>query len=217
MSSLSTPISWSCAMRWSYSAKGWIGFFAPLRDGRQLLRRELVFTGLSEQEFADLFKESLREWQIDRVLSIVGNQEMFPSESSTGPTVSEALLKLGLPMRPGESDREAGWMRLRAWLQLLRRVGSPRFTPSLLIHPDCDYFIKTLEMLISDPTDPDDVIETVDEYPARAAAMWAMARPAPKAEQPKKPMSPNSWHVQIELDKHRWSRSSLGSDLNEQR
>ena len=208
---------WSGGLLWSFSSKGIIVLIAPMRDGRMLLRHELVFTGLSPEELAPIYRAKLREWQIASVSSLSADPEIFPKAHARGETVSESLRRLRLPVRKGDPDRLAGWMRLRAWLQLLPRQGSPRLTPSLIVHPDCVYTIRTLPVLVQDPANLDDVSAQIEEYPARALALWAMSRPAPLAEPVKPPPGPNTWGYHLKDVFAPPKKGILGSDLVDKR
>jgi hypothetical protein len=209
-------IVWSAGIFWSFSEKGCLLLFAPMRDGRVLLRHELTFSGLAPSEFGVLYKSRLKDWGITSVQYVTAQPELFPKPGAIGETLSESLWAAGIPIREGDPNRVAGFARVRAWLQLLPRMDTNRLSPSLVIHPDCTYTIRTLPALVKDTGDPDDVAKCVEEYPARALALWAMSRPAPKQEAPKEKPSPNSWGVQLQLNKVDGPKR-VGHDLHERR
>ena len=187
-----------------------------MRDGRQYCRHELTFTGLSPEEFGELYRERLKLWGIDKVQTIAAQPEIFPKTDASGETVSESLFRAKVPIRKGDPNRVAGWSRLRTWLQPVKREDTPRLSPSLLFHPDCVYTIRTLPTLIQDESDPDDLGKCVEEYPARALALWAMARPSPQAAPKKPPPGPGTWAYELELNRGQ-KRDILGADLVEKR
>jgi len=85
--------------------------------------------------------------------------------------------------------------------------------PSLLVHPDCRYFLRTFPTLVSDDKHPDDIKETPDEYPAAGLGFYAMSRPAPWTPEAKPAPGPGTWGH--ELRHHfRPARRYVGSNLS---
>ena len=174
-------IQWAGGMRWSYSAKAWLGLCASMSDGRVLVRHELTWKETApEQAVADLAL-ALGLAKIPRLVYLAGNVEMFPTGQESGPTDSETFSRAGFPMRRGTKDRINGWSRLRAWLQP-RKQADGKIAPSLIIHPACKVLLRTLPILVSDATEPDDIAETTDAYPAEGLMLFCMARPLPWQE-----------------------------------
>ncbi len=181
-------------MRWSHTEIGWMGFFRSLADGRVYLRHEITFKGLSPERAAKDITSKMREWKIERLTYIAAQPELWPKAGETGETVRETFSRAGLPMLRGSGDRRNRWSRLRSWLDMREwktgetdRDGKPTTfqSPSLLIHPECVRLIRTLPTLVADTSDPDDVDETPEEYPAAGVSFYAMSRPLPfQAEGP---------------------------------
>ncbi len=181
---------WAAGMRWSYSERAWVGLFRPMPDGRLLLRYEQTFYHRSPETAAAMFS-SFVEARKCLPAYIVGNAELFPKSGEHGETISETVAKAGMPLREGSGDRLALWSRLRSWLE--PRDWNGVKSPSLLIHADCKYLIRTLPTLVKSDTEPDDVDETPDEYPAMGVALFAMSRPSPwQRVEEKKPINPLS-------------------------
>lgn len=169
---------WIGAMRWSQTERGWFGAIASLPDGRALVRHEVTWRNTSPENAALDLKRKMREWQIPEFAYIVANAEIFPGPKSTGRTVSEKFVLTGLRMRQGDEDRINGWSDLRSWLE--PRVWPGHVTsPSLLIHRDCRRLLDTLPTLAADKHEPDDIVQTPDEYPASALRCYVMSRPKP--------------------------------------
>jgi len=168
-------------MRWSYSARAWLGVFESLPNGRTLCTRELTWLHKTPEDVA----EQIAALKLDYV---VAQPEIFPKSHERGETVSETLSRAGVPMRKGSSDRLACWSRLHSWLHV-RRWPDGTLGPALLIDASCKRLIRTLPSLVRDENEPDDVDETTDEYAAMGVAYYAMSRPSPweKIEVKKKP------------------------------
>ena len=168
---------WAAALRWSMSERAWCGFFRSLQDGRILCRYELTWVGKSPE----LAATNLKAFCSDRRIFpgyYVAQAAIFPKEREVGETVSETLSRAGLPMREGSKDRLACWARVRSWLEP-RVWPDGKTSPALIVHEDCKFLIETLPTLVKSETEPDDVAEVPDEYPAMGLALYAMSRPSP--------------------------------------
>jgi hypothetical protein len=169
-------ITWTAGLRWAINARAWLGYFAPLPGGRALLRYEQTFKYQSPAVAAKAIRAFCDEHKI--TLGVVTAQPaIFPKPKERGEFPSETFRRGGISVRPGHANRLAGWTRLRSWLDVSGDVDPP--ASALVIHPDCKVFLRTVPSLVADPLDPDDIVETIEEYPAMGAALWAMSRPAP--------------------------------------
>jgi hypothetical protein len=172
-------------MRWSYSARAWLGVFESLPNGRVLCARELTWLHKPPEAVAELLKPL-------KLSSVVAQPEIFPKADEIGETVSETLSRGGVPMQKGSSDRMACWSRLHSWLAIRDWPDGTR-GPALLIDASCKRLIRTLPSLVRKETEPDDVEETPDEYAAMGVALYAMSRPSPwQKVEVKKPLNPLS-------------------------
>ena len=186
------------AMHWSQSTRAWFGVFGTLPHGRALLRRELTWLGVSPEDAAKDIVAKCAEWKIE-LRSTMLDPKQFPQFDEPGETVSEIFRRGGVTVRRASKDRIASWSRLRSWLQVRDWPEGVR-GPALVIHADCPIFIRLLPTLIENPSDRDDVLETPDEYPARAASYFVMSRPMPLRE-----------------DKEPFPKGSLGYEVEEMR
>lgn len=223
-------ISYCAAMHWSYSARAWCGIFAGLSDGRVLLRHEITWLRVTPEDAAPDLKNKLSEFGIGipreaaklglpPLRYVVAQADIFPHERrSVGETISETFSRAGIPMRQADIDEINGWNRLRSWLRSREhedKTTNPptKFTgPSLVIHPDCKYFLRTFPTLVSDEKEPDLIVETTDAYPANAARYWAMSRPAPTVKAPPPPPPRDSAYWAIQKIRNAGGRERLGSD-----
>jgi hypothetical protein len=182
--------AWGAGMFWSQSAKGWLGFVATLSDNRLCLAYEMTFIRTSPEDAASQIKTVCRVQGIPLPI-IYAQPAIFPQADTHGETVSETFARAGVPMIAGDDDRINGLSRIRSWLQ--PRDGKP----SLVIHADCKYFLRTFPTLIEDPKEPDDIIETPDAYPAHGLRFFLMSRPAPHAPQPVIGPQPGTWGYEL--------------------
>jgi hypothetical protein len=186
-------ITWGAGMHWTGTERAWCGFFANLIDGRVLLRHEMTWRNEVPERaakdivlrlkvlgvippsaaFADTFKPTAR------FTGVVANPDLWPKDAKAyGQCVAETFSRAGVPMRKGNGDRVNGWSRTRSWLAP-QTWPNGSVSPALLIHPDCTIIVRSLPMLIANPKTPDDVLETVEEYPANGLRYYAMSRPVP--------------------------------------
>lgn len=188
-------MNWAGGMHWSQSARAWCGFFASLPRGPVLLRHELTWLGKPPELAAEEIKRALVTWGIvappDAKLAtpwphaftfLAANPKLWPlDDTEPGETISETFLIAGLPMIRGNDDRINGWSRVRSWLapRTWHFNGETFESPSLIVHPDCRYFLRAIPTLVMNPKEPDDVQESTEEFPVNGARYYAMARPMP--------------------------------------
>lgn len=165
-------------LHWSFTNRAWCGLFVPLSDQRVLIRHELTWIRTTPEMAAKELKAfcASKNYQLGYV---VADPHLFPKPKGLGETVSETFSRSGIPMLKGDADRINGWSRVRSWLQPATMLDGS-LSPSLLIHADCKYLIRTLPTLVSATENPDDVDETPDEYPAKGVLYYVMSRPMPK-------------------------------------
>jgi len=174
-------ITYRAGLHYVFAAKSWCGLFASLPDGRQLLRHELMFQRQSPEQCAKQIKAFLtpRRWDFQY---IVGNPELWPPAGATGPSAAEAFYQAGLPLIKGSADRVNGFQRIQDLLVVKDwpTTDGVLTSPTLLVHPDCRYFLRTFPMLVSKQDTPDEIEESPQLYPALGLMYWAMSRPMPR-------------------------------------
>lgn len=190
---------WGAGMHWTGSGTAWCGFFANLKDGRVLLRHELTW----RKEVPDVaardikaFVETLKSKALEKApnasfmfTGVVAQPSLWlKDKKAPGQSTAETFYRAGVIMRSGNDDRENGWSRVRSWMHVQKwkdvDFDPPVVfdSPGLLIHEDCRELLRCLPTLISDPKNPDDIVESVEEYPANGLRYYAMSRPTPSAD-----------------------------------
>jgi hypothetical protein len=175
-------VKWVGGMHWSESSRAWLGFFRTLTDGRVLCRHEMTWLRATPENAARDIKAFCRERTI-ALSFVVAQPALFPTKQSRGETVSETFSRNGVPMVKGDSDRINGWSRMRSWLHP-KPMADGTESPSLLIHADCTYLLRTLPVLVMNSDNPDDVDETPEEFPANGVRYFVMSRPMPNKTTP---------------------------------
>lgn len=185
-------LAWGGGMFWSESARGWLGLFASLSDGRIMLRHELTFTRTSPEDVSDRIVAMLKVRKIDQA-PIYAQPEIFPKKDARGETIAETFRMRGLAMYAGDDDLANGLSRTRSWLKCRPQAdGSSR--PSLIIHRDCAHAIRTMPTLVQMDGRPDEIDAALPEaYPSNGIRFYLMSRPSPAAimETPEPP--PGTW------------------------
>jgi hypothetical protein len=165
-------------MHWSESARGWLGLFASLSDGRMMLRHELTFRRTSPEDVADLVVRFCATRALTPPL-IFAQPDIFPKKDARGETIAGVFRGKGIPLCVGDDDLVNGLSRIRSWLKL-RTQADGRLAPSLVIHRDCTHAIRTLPTLVQVEGHPDEIDPLLQEaYPANGIRFYLMSRPMP--------------------------------------
>lgn len=178
-------IDWFRSMDWGYVNPGCFGWFGCLPDGIIYVRRDMKFveTGIPEvvERVFNIDRELglKKKHERSRVRYTVADTSIFgtyggATDSFKGETIDETFRKCGIPMIKADRDREGGWLRVRENLRL-----RPDGRPTLIIHPDCRYTIRTMAAAVSSPTNPEDVNTHLDDHAIDMLRYGLMSRPAP--------------------------------------
>lgn len=169
---------WFGSMFWAYSNPAWMGFFTPLEnDHRWIVRHEMTWhREIPENAAADIVK--FCQGKGIALSGVYLQPKLFPPKGEYGETVSETFRRGGVPVRPGSSDQAASLSRIRSWLTPIR-IGEDTKSPTLLVHADCDYLVRTLPTLEEDAENEEDIEVTPEAYPALAIGFFVMSRPMP--------------------------------------
>jgi hypothetical protein len=171
------------AMYWTFSEFAWVGFFHPMPNGSQwIVRHELTFTRRVPELAAEDILALSRRHRF-KLAPILAQPGIWPKPRDRGQFVPETFRRNGVTLRAGAGNTEASMGRLRSWLQPLRQVDGV-IAPTLLIHRDCDYLIRTLPGIEENPANREDMLVTPDSYPAQAVGFFVMSRPMPKRDAP---------------------------------
>jgi len=175
------------AMDWGYTSPGCWKAYAHVGDGHWHVLGEWKFKGLTPELVAAGIKERRTELGIGSVSYTVGDPSMF--SKSRGESIAETMSRHGVTLRPGDNERELGWMRLMAAYQT-----APDGVPWLTYEPTCTYSLRSIPALLADKNNPEDVDTKLDDHAADTDRYFAMSRPsftAPKKKEDDYP--PNSW------------------------
>jgi hypothetical protein len=95
-----------------------------------------------------------RPLQLSDLKRFVAGADVF-SKQSDGSTVASQYAKLGITLRPANTDR------INGWAELLRRFGDPAngFPATMFIHERCARLVECLPSLQHDPNRPEDVLK----------------------------------------------------------
>jgi hypothetical protein len=146
-------------------------------DHRWIVRHELTWhRQIPENAAADIVK--FCQGKSIHLSGVYLQPKLFPPKGEYGETISETFRRGGVSVRPGSSDREAALSRIRSWLTPIG-IGDDMKSPTLLIHADCDYLIRTLPTLEESTKNEEDIDESPEAFPALALGFFVMSRPMP--------------------------------------
>lgn len=175
------------AMDWGYTSPGCWKAYAPVGDNHWHVLGEWKFKQLTPEQVAAGILERRKELGIGKVSYTVGDPSMF--SKSRGDSIAETMSRHGVIIRPGNNERELGWMRLMAAYQ-----DAPDGIPWLTYEPTCTYSARSIPALLADKTNPEDVDTKLDDHAADTDRYWAMSRPSFSAPtRREEPPPPNSW------------------------
>ena len=176
-------VEWFRSMDWGYVQPGCVLWWACLPDGIFYIRHEFKFShatiDIVAQKIKDydeelgIHKTSMRYTVADPALKGVNVSVHSQAGEITGESMAESFSKEGIPLIMGRNDRYQGWTRVREMLKLREDQ-----RPSIVIHPDCKYLIRTLASAVSAKNDPEDVDTSIDDHAIDSLRYGAMSRPA---------------------------------------
>jgi len=199
-----TEIPWiECfrAVDWGYTENGCCGWYACLPDGRLLKFKEFVFKTTIAKNVAKAIKEMSRGIKIRYTIA---DPSMWMKGGAMGESIAETFAKAGVGLIQADNDRINGWQRLHHWL--IETAGQDD-TPLLRFYRHgCQYTIRTLPLMVSDPKRPGDIkSKAVEDHAADETRYAVMSRPAPSINKIRKIVIPGTigWEVKRILDKQR--------------
>jgi hypothetical protein len=101
------------------------------------------------------------------------------SRDKEGETRLDTFRHNGIIIREVMHDEAQGWSRVAELLGTF-----PDGRPMLTIAPSCVHLVRALTNAVSDPNDPELLMESTNDQPLRALRLGAMSRPAPKPFEP---------------------------------
>lgn len=196
-----------CSMDWGYSKPFSIGWWAVNNEGRMIRYRELY--GCEKEAVNKGVKKSALEvakeayaLSVTEGVSIMVADPAVWSKVDKGMSIAEKFESIGWKMIKANNDRINGKMQLH---QLLKQKGEDG-TPLLLVFDTCIDFIRTIPLLLSSKTHPEDIDTTLEDH------IYDETRYAIMSEYAKQPMKA------LEKQNGQWSftaqkRKSSGWDL----
>lgn len=170
-------LTWYRALDWGFHDPCVIGWFAALPDGHYHCMAELK---LKEHLITDVVAEVKA---MDKALGIptpisatrtYADPAVRQRGGQTGESILETFGKCGMPLTPSVNERQNGWMRVH---QLLKPA--PDGVPYLTFAPECKYLRRSLAGAMSDPKNPDDIDQSMDDHGLDMVRYFSMGRPAP--------------------------------------
>jgi hypothetical protein len=185
---LSTPIHGVIeAIDWGYTSPGCWKAYAPVGDGHWHVIGEWKFRQLTPEQVALGIQDRRAELGIGHTDYVVGDPSMFAKQR--GESIAETMGRHGVTIRPGDNERELGWMRLIAAYQ-----PAPDGVPWLTYEQTCAYSIRSIPALLADKNNPEDVDTKLDDHAADTDRYFVQSRPAFAARKVQDdPPKPNTW------------------------
>jgi len=172
-----SSVQWFRCMDWGYVNPGCVLWIACLPDGINYVRAEYKFSHTLVDDVSTEIHERTRDHDIQRVRYTIADPSLWKVTShDTGELISETFMKPPnrVPMVPGDNRRLSGWQRVRENLRI-RSDGNP----TLVIHPDCRYLIRSLSNAVSDKNNPEDIDTDIDDHALDTLRYGLMSRPSP--------------------------------------
>jgi len=165
-------------------------WWAILPSGALHIERELVKDQCLISEFArdmrlctkDLGIEETQDERYERLpfiaytVALEAQMRGKASKGDDGETRGDTFRHNGILIRESSHDESQGWTRVAELLGTL-----PDGRPMLTIAPGCVQLVRALTNAVSDPNDPEVLLESAHDQPLRALRIGAMSRPAPRS------------------------------------
>ncbi len=139
-------------------------------DGTLIIYRELYRKGLTGVDLGHL----IAEMEIEDPFSVPGilDTAAWAKTGSTGPTVGEALMRIGHKLRRADKNRIQGKIQIHEYLRV-QQSGRPK----LQIFNNCPNLIRELQSIPLDKTNPEDVDTRASDHAYDALRYLIMSRP----------------------------------------
>ena len=139
-------------------------------DGTLIIYRELYRKGLTGEDLGHLIAqmEAIDPFSVAGVL----DTSAWARTGTTGPTVGEALCRIGHKLRRADKNRIQGKVQIHEYLKL-QQSGRPR----LQIFNTCPNLIRELQSIPLDKTNPEDVDTHAQDHAYDALRYLIMSRP----------------------------------------
>lgn len=124
-----------------------------------------------DQQFREISKiEQTHKWLKGKNIYGIADPSIW--DGSRGESVAETAEKYGVYFEPGDNARVAGWMQCHYRLQF-----DHNGFPMMYVFNTCEAFIRTIPVLISSDTNPEDLDTTMEDHVADEWRYMCMSRP----------------------------------------
>lgn len=144
-------------------------------DGRLHIAGELVKAKVLISVLSQEIKAKTKDLGIKSVRYTAALKEQMSGKNKDGETRLDTFRANGISLREYELDPVQAWTRV-AELFGVKRDGKPWLT----IDPSCEHLRRAITNAVSDPTDPELVLESPNDQPLSALCIGAMSRPSPR-------------------------------------
>lgn len=172
-----------------YSTTSVCLWWVILENGQLHIKAELVVTKTLISTLTTAIRRRTKDLKIPSVRYTVALAEQMigtTQKGDDGDTVADTFRANGLIIRETSHDPIQGWTRVSELFGM-----RPDGRPWLTIDPSCEALQRALTNAVSDPADPQTIIESPTDQPLRALRVGAMSRPAPRPLAPM-PLPPNA-------------------------
>ena len=174
---LTQNLEWFRSLDWGYINPGCVLWWVCLPDGRYYIRKELKFDHTKISKVREKVFKIEEERGFPKIRYTEADPAVEGPDGDTGESVRETFTQNPYPMflNLADNDRKLGWQRVREMLAPDEETGKP----SLYIHPDCRYLIRSLSSAVSSKNDPEDIDTKSDDHALDTCRYGAMSRPSP--------------------------------------
>ncbi len=151
-----------------------------------------------EKQFAEIARmEREHKWLKGKNIQGIADPSIW--DSSRGDSVADTAAKYGIWFTPGDNKRIAGWMQLH-----YRFAFDENGYPMMYVFENCKAFIRTIPLLISSTTNPEDLDTSLEDHAADEARYFCMSRPiSPREAVTKKVIGDDPLNMHIDTVKMR--------------
>lgn len=151
-----------------------------------------------EKQFSEISRmEREHKWLKGKQIQGVADPSIW--DRSRGDSVADTASKYGIWFTPGDNKRIAGWMQMH-----YRFAFDENGYPMMYIFENCKAFIRTLPLLVSSDTNPEDLDTAQEDHAADEARYFCMSRPiSPREAVTKKIIGDDPLNMHIDTVKMR--------------
>ena len=162
---------------WGYNQPGCFLWAQILDSGRVYVKADYKFAHRTIEDVAVEIQAKTARMGVT-LGSIYAGEGMFPpvteTEARRAETPAQVFGRAGLRLTKIVIQPDHAWQRVHDFLRL-----APDGKPWLVIHPDCQWLIRTLPTLVQTKTNPDDC--EGEDYAAKALRILLSSRVTPTA------------------------------------